>query len=101
LRRRLRWRRWWRERGQPQLRVLAIEHWDPLDVYDDPPRADAYDAYLDRVGRMLRRGKGAEEIARYLGDVRTKAFKREESETADELFADRVVAWYAVERPDG
>lgn len=99
--RRLRWRRWWRERGQRQLRVLAIEHWDPLDVYDDPPRADAYDAYLDRVGRMLRRGKGAEEIARYLGDVRTKAFHREESETADELFADQVVAWYAVEQPDG
>jgi hypothetical protein len=98
---RLRWRRWWRERGQRQLRGLAIEHWDPLGVYDEPARADAYDAYLDRVGRMLRRGKGAPEIARYLGDVRTKAFKREESETVDELFADRIVAWYAVEAPDG
>ena len=92
----LRWRRWWRERGRQQLRVLAIEHWDPLNVYDDPKSADVYDA-----GRMLRRGKGAEEIARYLGKVRTKAFRRGESETADELFADRVVAWYAVEQPDG
>ena len=97
----LRWRRWWRERGRQQLRVLAIEHWDPLNVYDDPKSADVYDAYLDRVGRMLRRGKGAEEIARYLGKVRTKAFRRGESETADELFADRVVAWYAVEQRDG
>lgn len=70
-------------------------------MYDDPSRADAYDAYLDRVGRMLRRGKGAEEIARYLGDVRTKAFNREESGTTDELFADRIVAWYAVEQPEG
>jgi hypothetical protein len=80
---------------------MAIEHWDPSNVYDDPERADLYDPYLDRVGRMLRRGKGSEEIARYLGAVRTKVFGKEESETADELFADRVVAWYAVEKPDG
>lgn len=94
------WRRWWSREGLPALRVLAIEHWDPLDVYDDPPNAHAYDPYLDRVGRMLRRGKGPDEIARYLGDVRTKALKREPSESADELFADRVVAWYAIEAPE-
>jgi hypothetical protein len=58
-----------------------------------------YDPYLERVGRMLRQGKGPEAIASYLGDVRTKAFKRGESETADELFADRVVAWYSLESP--
>lgn len=95
-----RWRRWWSGAGLPALRVMAIEHWDPLNVYDDAEHADAYDPYLDRVGRMLRRGKGAGEIARYLGDVRTKALAKEESETADELFADRVVAWYSLEAPD-
>ena len=95
------WRRWWSGTGLPQLRILAIEHWDPLNVYDDPQHADEYDAYLDRVGRMLRRGKGPAEIARYLGEVRTKAFGLDESETADELFADRIVAWYAVEQSDG
>jgi hypothetical protein len=95
-----RWRRWWSARGLPELRVMAIEHWDPLNVYDDAERADAYDAYLDRVGRMLRRGKGPKEIAHYLGEVRTKALDRGESETTDELFADRVVAWYALESPD-
>ena len=62
--------------------------------------AGVYDPYLDRVGRMLRRGKGPDEIARYLGDVRMKAFKRESNETMDELFADRVVAWYALESPE-
>ena len=93
------WRRWWASRGLPAVRVMAIEHWDPLNVYDDATRADAYDAYLDRVGRMLHRGKGSEEIAQYLADVRTKAFHLDESETADELFADRIVAWYALERP--
>jgi hypothetical protein len=94
------WRRWWRSRGLPTLRTMAIEHWDPLDVYDDPSHADAYDLYLDRVGRMLRRGKGSAEIAGYLGEVRTKALAREESETADELFADRIVAWYGLEAPE-
>ena len=91
---------WWSQRGLPQLRLLAIEHWDPLGVYDDPARADAYDAYLARVGRMLRRGAGAPEIARYLGDVRTKAFARGENEDADAEFASRIIAWYAVEAPD-
>ena len=95
----LRWRRWWSEQGLRELRVLAIEHWDPVNVYDDPTNADAYDAYLERVGRMLKRGKGSAEIARYLGDVRTKAFARGENEDADQEFADRVIAWYAVENP--
>jgi hypothetical protein len=94
-----RWRRWWSSTGLPTLRVMAIEHRDPQNVYDDASRADAYDAYLERVGRMLRKGKGPEEIARYLGDVRTKAMKLHESETADELFADRITAWYALEAP--
>jgi hypothetical protein len=95
----IRWRRWWSSNGLPALRVMAVEHWDPQNVYDDASRADAYDAYLQRVGRMLRKGKGPDEIARYLGQVRTKAMKLDESETTDELFADRVSAWYAVERP--
>ena len=92
-------RRWWTTTGLPELRVMAVEHWDPQNVYDDATRADAYDAYLERVGRMLRRGKGPDEIARYLGQVRTKAMKLEENEDADEAFADRVSAWYALEKP--
>jgi hypothetical protein len=94
------WRRWWSAGGLPTLRLLAVEHWDPQNVYDDPSRADAYDAYLDRVGRMLRRGKGADDIAHYLGQVRTKAMRLDESPEADAEFADRVTAWYALERPD-
>lgn len=79
--------------------MLAIEHWDPMNYYDDATHADAYDPYLGRVGRMLRRGKGAAEIAVYLGKVRTQALRRSENETADELFADRVLAWYSLEAP--
>ena len=91
--------RWWNSSGLPALRLMAIEHWDPLGVYDNPIRADEYDPYLKRLGRMLRSGKGAEEIARYLGDVRTKALRRGENEEVDRAFADRVVAWYQLEAP--
>ncbi len=95
----LRWRRWWSSRGLPELRVMAIEHWDPLHYYDDASHADAYDPYLDRVGRMLHGGKGAAEIATYLGKVRTLALRRDENEAVDEDFAARVVAWYSLEAP--
>jgi hypothetical protein len=98
IRRYRRWR-WWQTIGLAQLRIMAIEHWDPLNVYDSPKDAAVYDPYLERVGRMLRSGKGADALARYLGNVRTKAMQLDESETADELFADRVVAWYSLEAP--
>ena len=42
---------------------MAIEHWDPVGVYDDASHADVYDPYLERVGRMLRQGKGPDAIA--------------------------------------
>ena len=92
-------RRWWRDEGLPALRILAIEHWDPEGVYDDPMRADTNDPYLERMGRMLKRGKGIAEITKYLGDVRTKAFRRDPNEEADQSFAERVVAWYSLEVP--
>jgi hypothetical protein len=95
----LRWRRWWSARGLPELRLMAIEHWDPLNYYDDPSHADAYDPYLERVARMLRRGKGVDDIAVYLGKVRTLALRRDENEAIDEEFAGRVSAWYTLEAP--
>ena len=80
--------------------MLALEHWDPLGAYDDPARADEYDPYLERLGRMLRRGKGAEDLARYLGEVRTRALKRPENDEVDREFAARATAWYQLEAPE-
>ncbi len=94
------WAGWWRSDGLPALRLLAIEHWDPLGVYDRPQAADAYDAYLQRAVALLRKGGGADDLARYLGDVRTKALGRGENEVVDEAFAERVVVWYAEAAPD-
>jgi len=92
-------RRWWTAEGLPALRLLALEHWDPENVYDDPTRAGIYDPYLERLGRMLRRGKGPGDVARYLGSVRTKVYRLDPNEAVDELFADQVVAWYSLEAP--
>jgi hypothetical protein len=92
-------RRWWRERGLPELRTMALEHWDPLNVYDDADRASSYDLYLERVGRMLGRGKGQQELADYLGAVRTKVYRLDENEIVDEDFAARISAWYQLEAP--
>jgi hypothetical protein len=93
------WRRWWSKDGLPALRLMALERWDPLGVYEQPERVDEYDAYLGRVGRLLRRGAGPEELARYLARVRREAMKLEENEDADEAFADEVTTWYALEKP--
>jgi len=93
------WRRWWTRDGLPALRLMALERWDPVGVHGEPEAADEYDAYLERVGGMLKRGAGAPEIARYLAEVRTKAMRLDEARTADESFADEVVAWYSLEAP--
>ena len=87
--------------GLPALRVMAIEHWDPQNVYDDASRADAYDPYLQRVGRMLRQGKGPGRDRALPRRGAHEGDALDESETADELFADRVVAWYSLESPLG
>lgn len=99
LARSLRRRRWWRRDGLPALRLLALEHWDPLGAYDVPERADEYDPFLERLGRMLARGTDAEEVARYLAAVRTRALRRSENEEVDREFAARAVAWYRLEAP--
>jgi hypothetical protein len=92
-------RRWWRNEGLAALRLMALEHWDPAGVYDHPEQADTYDLFLERLHRMLRGGAGTDEIARYLGAVRVKVFKRDENEEVDESFAARVVTWYQLEAP--
>lgn len=95
----LAWRRWWRSEGQSALRHLALEHWDPLGVYGEAEALDRYDPFMARAARMLRAGRSADEIAKYLSDVRTKALERSEAEDTDAAFAEALVAWYAHAAP--
>jgi hypothetical protein len=34
------WKRWWKTRGQRELRELLIEHWDPVSVKSVPEAQD-------------------------------------------------------------
>jgi hypothetical protein len=63
--------RWWRERGQAELRELLYEHWDPIGVKalaDDS--GDEYEAYAGQLVRRLRAGSSPEELAAMLESFR-------------------------------
>jgi hypothetical protein len=63
--------RWWRERGEPELRGLLLE-WDPIGVVHEPDwPQDEYDAFLEPLSERLRGGASAEELTDFLeGAVR-------------------------------
>jgi hypothetical protein len=57
------WKRWWKTRGQRELRELLIEHWDPVKVKSVPEAQDEYDDYASGVGRRLQEGADAKTVA--------------------------------------
>jgi hypothetical protein len=92
------WQSWWRRSGSDELNRLLWERWDPIGgpvgdgrVYK-PPR-DEYASYVGDVGRMLREGAEADEIASYLRGVEVERMRlTEREETA--CVAEEIVAWY-------
>lgn len=63
--------RWWRERGDRELRELLLREWDPIGIADlaDAP-LDEYEHYAGQLSRRLRAGAGEEEIATVLQGFR-------------------------------
>jgi hypothetical protein len=63
--------RWWRERGDRELRELLLERWDPIGISQlaDAP-LDEYEHYAGGLVRRLRAGAGEEEIAAVLEGFR-------------------------------
>jgi hypothetical protein len=63
--------RWWRERGDRELRELLLREWDPIGIADlaDAP-LDEYEHYAGQIARRLRAGAGDEEIAAVLEGFR-------------------------------
>ena len=77
-----------------------MAEWDPIGVAGIPEAADEYDTYVGAVGRMLREGRGADEIRAYLTFVRVDrmGFGRSRGwERREQVVAVRVVEWYAGE----
>ena len=88
------WRKWWRLRGKDELRNLVWSSWDPIDLRDEESPRDEYDSYLLPLARLLAEGRPVEDVADYLGEVRTGAMGLDEDRAADLTAAREFVAWY-------
>lgn len=63
--------RWWRESGSAELREILYRDWDPIGLKDLADGSeDEYDAYIGQIGRRLRAGASAEEVAALLEHFR-------------------------------
>jgi hypothetical protein len=64
--------RWWRERGDRELRELLLREWDPIGISDlADSQLDEYEHYAGQLVRRLRAGATEEEIAAVLERFRT------------------------------
>ena len=63
--------RWWRERGDRELRELLLREWDPIGIDRiADSQLDEYEHYSGVIARRLRAGAGADEIAQVLDGFR-------------------------------
>lgn len=86
--------RWWRERGDRELRELLLHEWDPIGIAklaDDP--LDEYEHYAGQIVRRLRAGASEEEIAGVLERFRSD-MGLEPSDEPPLGVARRIRDWY-------
>jgi hypothetical protein len=87
------WRRWWKERGEDELRALLMTAWDPIGVKDEPRAADEYDSYMLPLARKLREGAAAEDVAAFLDTAESQMGSEEIPRNA--AAADHILQWYS------
>jgi hypothetical protein len=87
------WRRWWKRRGEDELRSLLLAAWDPIGVKDEPPAADEYDSYMLPLARKLYEGASTDDLTSYLDRCETEMGCGDEPQNA--LLAERILGWYA------
>jgi hypothetical protein len=64
--------RWWRERGDRELRELLLREWDPIGISQiADAQLDEYEHYAGQLVRRLRAGATEEEVAAVLEGFRT------------------------------
>ena len=64
--------RWWRERGESELRELLLREWDPIGIARiADAQTDEYEHYAGQLVRRLRAGATEEEVAAVLEGFRT------------------------------
>ncbi len=86
------WRDWWSHNGDRELRDVLMVWWDPIGVYGEPAAYDEYDDVVLQVGKRLRAGADAREVAACLA----AAADRMEAggPGLDERAAIKVTEWY-------
>ena len=86
--------RWWRERGDAELRALLLREWDPIGIARiADAQTDEYEHYAGQLVRRLRAGATEEEVAAVLEGFRTDMGL----EPSDELplgVAGTILEWY-------
>ena len=88
---------WWKRRGAAGIRAILRSDWDPVFANGVPEAADEYDGYIGPIGRMLREGRAAFEVAAYLTHITTDRMELEGWAEQNEGVAEQLVRWYADE----
>jgi hypothetical protein len=86
--------RWWRERGERELRELLLREWDPIGIARiADAQEDEYEHYAGQLARRLRAGASEEEIAAVLEGFRTDMGLEPSDELPLEV-AKKIRDWY-------
>lgn len=70
------------KRLEPPVSEVLWEHWDPLDLNENPEARGEYDAYVPRVIAAIMRGANALEIALLLTEISEEMMGIPEPEAA-------------------
>jgi hypothetical protein len=64
--------KWWRERGERELREILLREWDPIGIASiADAQHDEYEHYAGQLMRRLRAGASEEEVAAVLEGFRS------------------------------
>jgi len=88
----LSWADWWKRRGQDELALLLWAVWDPIGVIGLP--RDEYERYAPQVASRLRAGESGDEVAAFLGEIRTGMIGDDPRPEEDMRAAWKICEWY-------
>jgi hypothetical protein len=84
---------WWKTAGHRELYRLLLLWWDPIDVKDVPEAQNEYSGYSGTLGRLLREGASANDLANFLGDAEAHMGLTPNKDRAH-LVATKLADWY-------
>ena len=88
--------RWWRERGDRELRQLLLDEWDPIGIKwlaEPRDQLDEYEHYAGQLARRLRAGATEVELAAVLVGFRVDMGLEPSDELPLEV-AKKIGDWY-------